>query len=429
LNTLFFIDLNRPEFNELQKAYYACYREFAALKILQARSAKRVALPLAEKLLKIAQRYEFTDLIVNVLRELRSLYVTTGAGLNIVKTCNALLHRHYEILQSEMLAEEYYFNLVVHYIKSSATKLELAEVSRQYALELDAHLKKCKTFRFIQLAYHVFSMRYQIVNDYPNTIRICEEAVDLLSRKKNFAPTTNIVHFLLFSIRCHIQLGNYLQGEQQLRRCFLLEESGSVNWFIAKEYHLLLMFHAEKYEVALQVLFESYSHKRFMSLGNIQLERWKLYEAFIHYLVACGTVKLSLKQEAELGKFKLNKFLNEVPEYSKDKMGANISILILQVLFLLQMKSYEEASDRLNALSQYSHRYLRKDETFRSNCFIHMLLQIPASYFNKKALERKAKKYVEKLAEMPLPKAKQSSELEPVPYEHLWKFAVASLKG
>ncbi|TAK42174.1 MAG: hypothetical protein EPO28_07605, partial [Saprospiraceae bacterium] len=66
LNTLFFIDVNQTGFNETQKAYYSSYKEVTAIKILKGRGATKVALPLAEKLLSQALKFEFTDIAVNV---------------------------------------------------------------------------------------------------------------------------------------------------------------------------------------------------------------------------------------------------------------------------------------------------------------------------------------------------------------------------
>ncbi len=126
-------------------------------------------------------------------------------------------------------------------------------------------------------------------------------------------------------------------------------------------------------------------------------------------------------------KFRIKKFLNEVPTYSKDKRGNNITILILHILLLLQQRKYGEIIDRVESLKTYSHRYLRQDDTFRSNCFIKMLLQLPAASFHKKGVIRKAKKYWEKLQSVPLKKANQSVELEIIPYETLWEFVLNSL--
>jgi hypothetical protein len=56
-----------------------------------------------------------------------------------------------------------------------------------------------------------------------------------------------------------------------------------------------------------------------------------------------------------------------------------------------------------------------------------MLLSLPAGNFERIAVERKAKKHMDRLLAMPIEKAKQSAELEVMPYEMLWEFVLESL--
>jgi hypothetical protein len=125
--------------------------------------------------------------------------------------------------------------------------------------------------------------------------------------------------------------------------------------------------------------------------------------------------------------FRISKFLNEVPVYSKDKRGLNIAILIIQFLFLLHKRRYSELIDRADALKQYCYRYLRKDDTFRSHCFIRMLLQIPRADFNRIRTERYAESYMKKLKSVPLIVSDQSIEVEVIPYDDLWEMTLELL--
>ncbi|MEL6989086.1 MAG: hypothetical protein AAGK97_14835, partial [Bacteroidota bacterium] len=113
--------------------------------------------------------------------------------------------------------------------------------------------------------------------------------------------------------------------------------------------------------------------------------------------------------------------------FTKDKRGLNIAILIVHVLFLLHLKKYNQIIDRTEALNQYCYRYLRTDDTFRSNCFIKMLLQIPKADFNRMRTERYAEKFVNKLRSMPLSVSTQSAEVEFFPYEDLWEITLEML--
>jgi hypothetical protein len=100
-------------------------------------------------------------------------------------------------------------------------------------------------------------------------------------------------------------------------------------------------------------------------------------------------------------KFSIGKFINETPVYSKDKRGHSITILVLQILFLLQRKKYGEVLDKMDALNMYCYRYLRKGHTFHSNCFIKMVLEIPKGYFNRTAATRKAQRSVDRITNAP----------------------------
>lgn len=126
-------------------------------------------------------------------------------------------------------------------------------------------------------------------------------------------------------------------------------------------------------------------------------------------------------------KYKQGKFLNSIPVYSKDKRDLNVSSLIIQIVFVIVKKDYDQAIDRIEAIEKYCSRYLRKDENFRSNCFIKALLQVPISGFHKAGVERRAKKYIGQLSDVPLEMSNQPYEVEIIPYEDLWQIIMDSL--
>jgi len=82
---------------------------------------------------------------------------------------------------------------------------------------------------------------------------------------------------------------------------------------------------------------------------------------------------------------------------------------------------------RFIALQRYSAKYLRKSHTFRSNCFIKMLLEIPKQGFNRKAIDRHVAKYLNRLESHEQHLGYFSRQLEIIPYEKLWEFALRSI--
>ncbi len=83
--------------------------------------------------------------------------------------------------------------------------------------------------------------------------------------------------------------------------------------------------------------------------------------------------------------------------------------------------------DKIDALSQYCYRYLRDDETFRSNCFIKMLMLIPKIGFHPLRLERHANKLLKKLQSKPFKIDEQSIDIKIINFELLWEYILEQL--
>ena len=156
--------------------------------------------------------------------------------------------------------------------------------------------------------------------------------------------------------------------------------------------------------------------------GSIE-EMWKIFEVYLHYLVQKGIVKPD-KSDKRFQNLRMAKFLNEAPVFSKDKRGMSIPILIVQVLFYILHKDYDNAMDRVDAMSKYCSRYLKGSPYYRSNIFMKMLIQLSDGAFRSRAAQRIAQKYIPKLKAAPLQFAEQTHEIEIIPYEHLWHMAI-----
>jgi len=166
INTLFFVDINRPSFNEYNRAYFTCYRQAAAVKILLGLWARPAAIPLAEKTLKQALKFEFTELVYSLAKDLRRHYGTVAGDRKKFEEMNTLVNTYSEILDAETKVEEYHTDLIVNYIKSISTKADIREKAIAYTEELEALAKRISSPRFDYLARLVIALRYEIENDY-----------------------------------------------------------------------------------------------------------------------------------------------------------------------------------------------------------------------------------------------------------------------
>jgi hypothetical protein len=196
-------------------------------------------------------------------------------------------------------------------------------------------------------------------------------------------------------------------------------ERGAFNWFKYQELLLLLSLHSGNYQRAYELYIETTSQKRFNTLPSGVGQIWKIFEAYLFFLIQVELVEDNHRY-SPFSKFRMGRFVNEVPLYSKDKRGMNIPILIVQILYLIQQKREGEVVDRVEAIGKYISRYITKKDNYRSACFINMLLQIPANSFHRVAVERHTQKYNRMLESMPLDFARQAHDIEIIPYEQLW---------
>ncbi len=425
INTAFFIDINKSSHNDIQLAYYSSYKDWAAVKILIGKGARSTAIAIGEKILKKAERFEFSQLALDILRMLRIHYALWDKNEKKYIEINTHIKKHEKILAAELLAEEYYSIMTSNFGISKLSKTELFELFKKYSNNLKKKTKGLHSYRLNLYARMVYIYQYQVINDYKNIIKESEKAIHFFESNNNQASKVAIHIFLIKILACHIQLKQFEKGETIAEKGLRDMPEGSPNWFQANSMYLILCIHTQKFKEALNLYLKVSQHQNFDRLYAKSTERWKTFEAYINYLISNGEIKVTT--EDKLKKFRINKFLNELPVFSKDKRGMNIPVLIIHILFLLQQKKYAAVIDRVEAINQYTYRYLRNDENFRSNCFIKMLVQLPKANFHKQAVIRKTEKYYDQLKNTPLEISGQDDEIEIIPYEMLWEFVLDSL--
>lgn len=425
INTLFLVDFRHFSSTAQQLAYFECQKEWAAAKLLMGKSAKVSAIALAKKVLKEAKKYEFTDLALQATSLLRQHYGNLRGDAQKFDQYNKAYKYYEQVWILENYAEELYIDLVINYVNHKATNTSIFEKATEYYEKLQLHMQQYDAYRLHLCGNLIRLMVFSSLNDYEKTIELCDEAIHFFE-SKDYDANMPLQIFYFQKIVCYTQLKEYHKGQAAVEQCTGIVEIGSYNWFKLQELHLLLALHAREYQSAYTIFSQVVGQSQFQFLPANMAEMWKIYEAYLHYLILLRQIKAKTNDK-RFTSFRLNRFLNETPLYSKDKRGMNIPILIIQILLLLQKKKFNALTDKMEAIEKYCTRYLRQDDTFRSNCIIKMLLQVPVARFHPTAVTRKVKQYLEKLQKTPLDVANQTHEIEIIPYEDLWNFVIASL--
>lgn len=410
-----------------QKAQCRCYKDWAAVKILMSKNANIAGISLCQRILKRAKKYEFTELIMETASLLRVYYGTIGGDLRKFEHYNQMFKQYQHIWNQENTAEEFYTELVIRYVKSKATQPQIFAQAKQSYEAIAASMAKYDSYRLHLSGNLIQMMIHTSTNNYQEASNLCDDIIRLFEAKE-FTATIPLQIFWYQKIVCCIQLRQFEEGKVAIKKCLEYLDEGTYNWFKLQQLDILLSFHTKSYQQAYDRFGKLVSHSQYSTLPEHFLETIRIYGAYLYYLGAIGKIELPEKNQFSQS-FRIAKFINDTPIFSKDKRGMHIPILIIQILLLTLDRKYGLVIDKIDAIEKYCSRYLRKDDTFRSNCFIKMLLQIPICNFHRTSVERKAKPLLDRLLEMPIELAYQTHDVEIIPYEDLWEFALSSLKN
>ncbi|MEL6926478.1 MAG: hypothetical protein AAFO94_20710, partial [Bacteroidota bacterium] len=129
-------------------------------------------------------------------------------------------------------------------------------------------------------------------------------------------------------------------------------------------------------------------------------------------------------QGQQLKKVRIQKFLNQIRIYQRDKAGNNINLLILQLSHLLLNGDQDRYYAVADTIDNYLSRYLRGAQDQRPRTFLKMLAKVPAGYFKATNIAYKTKHLRKQLDRLPV----RNVEVEIVPFGKLWNELMAQLQ-
>ncbi len=423
INRLYLFDISHSKYSDRQKAYYSCYKDWAAIKILLGQNAWTSARKLAVKVYKMALKYEFTEVVADVARILRLYYGTREGDINTYKKYSEIFDSYRVLRDREEFVEGLYTELIVAYVNKRSDGQIIQQKAYEYFKLIENDLATYDSYWLRLCGYLIQLFIFSSVKDHEGTLMVCNEAIAFFN-KKSYKTNTAMQVFLYQKMVSFAELNDYEEGKLAALEGIEMVSEGTGNWFKYQEWFFLFSMHMGDYRRAFTGFLKVRNHKRFKFLPESDKELWRIYEAYLFLLWKTNRLGHGQRVTNHFKDFKLGRFFNTLPVFEKDKRGMNIPILIAQILLLLINKDYQKAIDRIEAINKYCSRYLTKNETFRSNSFIKMLIQIPVSGFHKVAVERKTKKYFNNLMNVPYGMSSQNLEIEIIPYEKLWEMAL-----
>jgi len=429
INTLFFIDVQAYGKVAYDRIKSRSYKNWAAAKILYDKGLSTNSISLMKIILQSTLKYDLTELSVLVLRDIKLHYGLYNYDKNKFQKYDALFEELNLIQNYKVESEKYYIILghIVETNKSATYDSKIIEIEKK----LNALSKKAMLIDSYYLRYNLYISHYiihLIKKDFKNQLSITENAIEYFNNKKGFKQY-GVVTFTQISGLIQLSLKNFDKSYEAFQQCLKFKpKEGRLFWQSLHNYIFLIHILKKDYRQSYRILSYVVTHKTFKNIYNDFRQQWLLKEAFIQFLIRIKKIEPENIDAQKLKKFRIKKFLNEIPSLTKDKRGFNIAIHIVQMLFLIIDEQYDDLLDKLSSLKQYSFRYLKSEEYLRSRIFIKMLLTIPESSYNIVKIKSKTKTLHQKLIATPMDFSEQAMSIEIIPYEQLWEEVIGLLE-
>ena len=419
LNQLYFLDHSDPRHLVSRRYKLECLDLLHKVSILFAEGEYNLTERLLLRCLRLTAAGEFTEYTVQCARMLRTMYAEQRQALRYQKMAKLLLKTQ-QVLAWEQEAEDIFSDTQLALARTVNSRRAVLPLVPGYIEQLEGLNRRARTFNTFNYLYRLRLVYEELQGNYPEIIRLTATAATRLREGKlnerRFDKRYN--HF--------ISIYAYLRSRQPLRGLKLAQvyvrdfHPSSSNWFYFQEHHLLLALHAEHYEYAQQLLQTTSKNPGYIKQRPAAIERWDLYRGYAEFVSPT-------QRAGPVRRQKMAQWALTLPEFSRDKRGHNVAILVLQVLHFLRERNLEEVLARLERLRKYQQRHLRESNVLRSRLFLRLLQVIVEKNFDPRQAAERGKTLLQQLRDAP-PPGDAFAEVEIIPYEHLWLLVLDLLR-
>ena len=415
-NSLLFVDYNKLGSKKYYQREHECMTLLHQASILKREYELDLVISLANKVIAIAEEFDLTNHLVSALELKTSCYSENG-NIKMFDSSLKALEQQVQIRNNEHRAVSMFQKVKVYLKKSITTRKNLLSEVPGIVSELESLWWNTKSFNTFDAYYKTAILYYELEGEFNKIVEMTTSTLKWVEE--------GVVNKLLFDanynkfilVYAHLRSKRYIDGLKYAESYSNDIKYSSVNWFSFMENYFLLSLHSRQYELSDILLQKVFSNPSYKVISNPAKERWSLYQAYYKIVSSLSETQTAL--------FK-NPYSLSLPEYSKDKLGFNVAIIILQFIYFLQKADSEALLYRIESLKKYILTHLKDTFSLRSKTFLKLLILTVTEDFDAEVCRKKGQKMYQKLMETPTP-GDAYAEIEIVPYEHLWEHILSIL--
>ena len=320
-NSLLFIDYSKLGLKNYYQREHECLTLLHQAYILRRQYELDLVITLANKVIVIAEQFDFTNHIVTALELKASCYSENG---NIKMFNESLKELEKQTLKKnkELDAVSLLQTVNIYLRKSVTTRKNLLPKIPAIVSSLESLWQQTKSFSTFEAYYKTSIYYYELKGDFDKIVEMTINSLKWVEEGVVNAMLFDANYNKFILVYAHLRSKKYTEGLKYAEAYSNDFKFNSVNWFSFMENYFLLSLHSRKYELSNILLQKVFSNTSYKTISNSAKERWSLYQAYYEIV--------SRNSGSETNIFK-NPYSLSLPEYSKDKLGFNVAILILQL--------------------------------------------------------------------------------------------------
>lgn len=418
LNHTFFLDFTDNNQKVSNQYEQECIQQLHQAKMLLFTGENKIARSLVLKALTTAERCEFTKYVLSSLEDLVKIY-SDNCQPHLFEDIIKKLRKARVLYEKEEEAKEHYYYIKMMVVKSVNSRKKNLENAAKSIKSLKKLWKETKSFNIFEYLYQLIILHKELTGDFKGIITILQDIevgkFNGYSLNKYRLETGQIVQSMAFA---HFRAWDFDKGIVYAENNLDFFDESSPDWYYFYETYFRLLVYSKNYKTALEIIDKVFDNKTFDKLPNEEKEKWKLFNAYLH-LIFSGNFYMR--------NFNYLNFVETIPQYHKDREGFNAAIIILQFLYFIEQRQLDELIKRRDELKRYMANHFKENFSYRSRTLYKLLNIVVENKLDLKKIQFKCRYLIKKLNENQIV-GNAYTELEIVPYKHLWDLMLNMIK-
>lgn len=418
LNHMFFLDFTDNNQKVSNQYEQECIQQLHQAKMLLFTGEHKIARSLVMKALTTAERCEFTKYILSSLEDLVKIY-SDNCQPHLFDDIIKKLKTTRDLYKKEEEAKEQYYYIKMMVVKSVNSRKKNLENALIAISELNKLFNETKSFNIFEYLYQVMLLHKEITGDFKGIISLLKEIetgkYNGNQLNKYRLEKSQIIQSRAFA---HLRAWDFEAGIAYIENNLDFFNDASTDWFSLYETYFLILVYDKKYKKALEIIDEVFDNKTFDKLPEEEKEKWKLFNVYLHLIYSGNFYMRNFN--------KLN-IIERIPEYDKTKEGFNAAVIILQFLYFTEQRQLDDLIKRRDELKQYMANHFKENFSYRSRTMYKLINIVVENNLDLKKVQFKCRYLIKKLNENQVV-GNAYTELEIVPYEHLWELILSMIK-